>query len=373
MMYISHPEISAIGAGIEQLNVQASDSILLLIAEQNAPNLDELVRVLSEKGISFFGGLFPALIYGDEKYEEGIILQKFPVFNKPLVIQGLDKRDFSLENLPQIDSEGYQLSALILLDGMTGNISLFFSRLYNHFGNSINYLGGGAGSLSLVQKPCLFTEEGVFENAAIITLIRMKSRLGVKHGWQTLAGPFLATDTHNNILRELNWKNAFEVYQETIEKSAQQTITADNFFDISKGFPFGIHKTGSESIVRDPISVNDQSELVCVGEIPENAALMILEGQPENLINAAAEATQIALGASQPSTYDILLFDCISRVLFLEDHFKEELKAVKQELKPDICPFGALTLGEISSYGDGHIEFFNKTIVVGMLYKETEG
>jgi len=33
-----------------------------------------------------------------------------------------------------------------------------------------------------------------------------------------------------------------------------------------------------------------------------------------------------------------------------------------------LVPEGILSLGEISSYGDGYIEFFNKTIVVGVLY-----
>ena len=369
-MYVKSTEPQDLLQAIDQLQIQSQEVVMIFVGEKDAPALENLVELLNQKQIDFFGGLFPALIYDDQKFESGFIIQKFPKYISPILIQGLDQPDFDLSHLPDLNAEPESLSALVLLDGMTSNISLFFSKLYNHYGNSINYMGGGAGSLTLIQKPCVFCNKGTFENAALITFIKQKSRLGVKHGWETIAGPFLATDTQRNVIKELNWQNAFEVYQETVSNHADKEFHAGNFFDIAKGFPFGITKEGAEAIVRDPITVKETGELICVGEIPDNAALMILEGQTENLINAAHEATRIAIGDISHANYSILIFDCISRVLFLEDNFEEELKAVKKEINPKLKPIGALTLGEISSYGDGYIEFFNKTIVVGMLEKQ---
>ena len=37
-----------------------------------------------------------------------------------------------------------------------------------------------------------------------------------------------------------------------------------------------------------------------------------------------------------------------------------------KEKYPHISLSGALTLGEISSYGEGFLEFYNKTVVVGL-------
>jgi hypothetical protein len=37
----------------------------------------------------------------------------------------------------------------------------------------------------------------------------------------------------------------------------------------------------------------------------------------------------------------------------------------QQIASENVIPEGALTLGEIASYSDGKLEFFNKTIVIG--------
>ena len=59
-----------------------------------------------------------------------------------------------------------------------------------------------------------------------------------------------------------------------------------------------------------------------------------------------------------------------------DKHWKDEYSAKElakvehriQNAHSALVPEGILSLGEISSYGDGYIEFFNKTIVVGVLY-----
>ncbi len=69
--------------------------------------------------------------------------------------------------------------------------------------------------------------------------------------------------------------------------------------------------------------------------------------------------------------HTVFVVDCISRALFLEDRFCEELAAVAKvavRKKIDKPLWGILTLGEISSCGSGTVEFLNKTIVVGALH-----
>ena len=181
----------------------------------------------------------------------------------------------------------------------------------------------------------------------------------------------VATRTEKNIILELNWENAFDVYRETVEADSGKKLTAENFFDIAKGYPFGIMKEGEEHIVRDPIAVNEKGELICVGEVPENAALSIMKGNRDSLIRAAAQAADDCVGDEKRGLRLSLIADCISRVIFLEDDFPRELEAVNnriQSVDEKQTPLGMLTLGEISSYGEGFLEFFNKTIVVGTFY-----
>ncbi len=215
--------------------------------------------------------------------------------------------------------------------------------MFDQLGNSVSYFGGGAGSLSLKSQPCLFTCEGFVQDAAIVTFIKLQCNLGVAHGWKKLTGPIVANKTHKNVVMELNWRNAFEVYQEIIEADSGVKLPRDNFYSVAMGYPFGIYKEEAEDIVRDPIMTNEKGELICVGEVPENSLLNILKGETDSLIQAAGQAAK---------------------------DFGRELAAVKENLAGNQgIPAGMLTLGEISSYGEAYLEFFNKTIVVGGCYE----
>lgn len=367
-MYIKSSNVDEIVQTITGLNPEPSQVVFLMIGEKNCPDLDLLIRKLNEKKISFFGGMFPAVISGNNKYEEGVVCKILPTTIKPILVKGLDSEEFVC---PEYDEQVIEdrYTTIVLVDGLTSNISLFLSRLFNQLGNSVNYLGGGAGSLSLVQKPCVFTNEGVYKDAAIIAMVELKSKLGVRHGWKKIEGPFVATKSQKNIIKELNWTNAFGVYKEAVEQDSGKIITKENFFDIAKGYPFGITVEGTEYIVRDPLSVNENGELICVGEVPENTVLDILKGNKDTLINAARLAAEDGI-TPDIKIKDALIFDCISRVLFLENDFTKELSNIQNVINKSykgIITEGALTLGEISSHGQGYLDFFNKTIVIGLL------
>jgi hypothetical protein len=65
------------------------------------------------------------------------------------------------------------------------------------------------------------------------------------------------------------------------------------------------------------------------------------------------------------------MVDCISRVLYLDNDFSNELNTVKKQLKlkqESLDLEGVLSLGEISSMEGGFLEFLNKTIVVGAFH-----
>lgn len=374
-MYLISPSVDKILATAEAMAPQPDEVLLLLLGEASPIDIDDLVEQLGKTPYSFVGGIFPSVISAESHSQAGVVMETLPALNQTYLIHDLNQG----VNLPDFEavldaSEDIQLTALILIDGLTSEISEFLAELYDTLGNSVRYLGGGAGSLSLSQKPCVFTREGCFQDAAVIAFISLESQLGVRHGWQRLKGPFPATKTHKNTIVELNWKNAFDVYKEVVEADSHQSINQDNFFEIAKAYPFGIYKEGQEDIVRDPITVNDSGELVCVGEVPENALLYLLKGDKNSLITSARQAAMDATSDIQGKLRTLLVVDCISRVLFLDEIFSEELVAFHEPLdlraKNSVLVEGVLTLGEISSYGDGFLEFFNKTVVVGAFYRE---
>jgi hypothetical protein len=366
-MYVS--TVDQLAAAIEGMAMSEDEVVAIFVGEKGKPDLGQLVLELSQKGIKFFGGLFPGVIHGDQRYEEGAVVVVLPMLAGPFLVRGLDGTQIEIPGV-DLDASMAKCTAVTLVDGLTSNVALFLAEMFNRFGSAVNYFGGGAGSLSLEQEPCVFTPEGVFQDAAVVAFVKLQSGLGVRHGWQELVGPIVATHTNKNVIVELNWRNAFEVYKEAVEADSGKELTREGFFDIAKGYPFGILKENAEHIVRDPIAANERGELICVGEVPENTALSILRGENAALIGAAGQAAAAGLAKVKGSPQSALVIDCISRVLFLGDDFEKELAAVEAQLAGSGgVPEGALTLGEISSSGEGLLEFYNKTMVVGVLYE----
>lgn len=376
--------IDSIIEAIKSMHPKEDDVILLLFGEKSEVDYTDLIKSLNQANISFFGGIFPGIIHGGNNYQSGCIIKKFKAIQAPILIRGLELEKIDIPSLlPLAESSDIKPTAFTLVDGLTKNISSCLMGLFHELGNAVNFIGGGAGSLSLVQQPCLFCSEGIFQDAAIVCLLKYDVKLGVKHGWQQLEGPIVATKTDGNKVIELNWQAAFEVYKNIVEDDANKSLdsdqaislNADNFFGIAKGYPFGIYQEGQEDIVRDPIAVNEKGELICVGDVPENTVLNILKGDANKLIESAEIAVESTIDLQNDSERlrHTLVVDCISRTLFLEDTFSKELEVVNHRVKStraEVTPQGILSLGEISSYGEGTLEFFNKTIVIGTLYRD---
>lgn len=334
---------------------------ILLVGEHSEIDIEEIVQKCNDEGIVIAGGIFPMVIHNEAHLDAGIIIKSVKTTGRPHLIKDVSQPFF--DELPDLLDE--TRTSIVLVDGLSSDISTFLETLYSKYWNQISYVGGGAGSLSLQRQKCIFTNEGFYENAGLVLLSEWETSLGVKHGWEKIAGPFVANKTDGNKILEINWRPAFEVYQEAVEKYTDQRFDSSDFFDIAKGFPFGIYREGQEDIVRDPIS-RDGNALVSIGKVERNTSLNILKGHNENLIESAGQA---AAQASHPAIKDTFVVDCISRVLYLGDDFQEELKAVKSVLnRGDQALEGMLSLGEISSGVNGYLEFYNKTIVVSSFH-----
>jgi hypothetical protein len=379
-IYLPSAEPAALARAVEAAAGGTDEMVGVMLAERGAPELKALVATLSATPVSFFGGVFPALIDGQHRRDTGALLFALPKLAEPLLVRDLDTDRFMVPDaLPLVQwHRGSKPTALILVDGLSPNISHFLRSLYHQLGNRVSYWGGGAGSLSLQPRPCVFTREGVHQGAAIVALSSLPARLGVRHGWRELKGPFVATRTARNVIIQLNWRNAFEVYRSTVEADAGVIVTPANFFSVASGYPFGIRKEGQEVVVRDPVAVDEGGRLICVGDVPENASLSILKGEPRLLISAAGQAAREALldgagdGAPARPLRHCLLADCASRALFLGPRFEDELVEIAASLASGAegCkPVGMLTLGEISSHGEGYLEFFNKASVVAVVHE----
>ena len=341
--------------------------IIVLACTDNGYTADKIDDVLRAVGKPLIGGVFPTLIHQAEKVDRGTIVWGVGQPMEVGVLQRLSDMSVDIEDaLDDVlgDPSDDPVLQVVVVDGFSSRIGAFLSALHDLTGPATDSIGGGAGSLDMVQRPCVMTNSGLLMDVAVVARLQTLAGVGVAHGWSTIEGPFRVTEAENTVLRSLDWRPGFEVYREVVEAHSGQTFTDDNFFHIAKAYPFGLSRLDAERIVRDPLMLGDDGALVCVGEVNEGEHVDILHGDRQTLMNAAQLAREQA-DASLAAVPGLRLFmDCISRVLFLEDDFEQELGRVAVDSVPVI---GACTFGEIANGGGEFLEFYNKTSVVATL------
>ncbi|WP_340817967.1 FIST C-terminal domain-containing protein [Methanolobus sp. WCC4] len=374
LMYISTPNVPDIVDAIERLEVQKNETVIILFAEQELPDIPLLISELNKRKIDFFGAVFPGIIHGSERHHSGAIINTLPIIEKPFLIKDISRLPAEFEELAYSfrTLDGKKLTTFIIVDYTASKIPEFLSSLFNMFADSIEYLGCGAGSLEGGSTGPMFTPQGIFEDAAIISFIDMECRLGVRHGWKKAAGPLVVTKCDEKVIKELNWKNAFEVYKETIEAFTGKTIDENDHFEVLKHYPLGIYMEGHEDLVRDVMEITEEGELVCAGGIPENAVLNILTSDKTSLLRSAKTAIDDCFVEEREDIEGCFIIDCVSRSIFLQEGFEDELQVIKNRLENrdiQIIPEGVLSVGEIASMGKDTVEFFNKTVVIGIFHE----
>lgn len=340
-------------------NKSSKTKKILFVAEYTNFDLKKLQNYQGE----LIGAIVPFVVFNEDFFNKGLISCDLHEDNNLLLIKDLDS--FSISDKSFFNSQ----SLVVMVDALSSSISAFLDMLFENVPENTQIIGGGAGKMTFEKEPVIFSKDGIYKDAAFIVSLKSKLNIGIENGWEYLEGPFLVTNSYKNVLKTLNFKNAFEVYKQVVEKDSNMKFSDDNFFDIAKSHPIGIIKYDKNIIVRDPIYLDDENNLVLVGDIPKNSTINILKGKTQSLINSSANATKKALSYLESPTqpHSIILFDCISRAIYLGDNFDKELKEIKKNITPNKNLFGALTLGEIANNGNEYIVFYNKSCVIGLL------
>lgn len=343
---------------IAKLQLGTTEELMILVGDESADCVEELIQFVNGHNIKFFGGIYPELLVKEKSYSKGFIIKSFEPLYSSIVLPYLMR--FKLDREEIKDS-----TAIVLVDGLTDKFRELMDTVYNKLEDSVKYIGGGAGFYDLKHRPCIFNNAGLHQDALHICIVKQKTELAVKHGWNKLQGPFLVTESKGNVLSRLDNYDAFSVYRDVIEDEERITLYKEDFFIYAKDHPFGYTKKGQyDLIVRDPIALNDYNEIVCVADIPEDTEVYVLKGNENTLLSSSLEIAEY-LSERAPEKYIPLLFDCISRSMFLEERFDEELKNIQSKFKYPVE--GALSIGEIASSRNGDIVIHNKSTILGLL------
>jgi hypothetical protein len=356
--------------GFDIAQNSGAKSLLVLTCSQNFYPEQPLNFILKNCSIPIFGGIYPMITHQETLIKQGALIIGFKENYDVSVFPDVQniKNEDTLESLINTTLEAKQNFSgqdnfLMFYDALINNVEDFINCLFECLDHGITVAGGGAGNLDFIQRPCLFTNSGLLANAVLLVSLPRPLTTRIAHGWTKIEGPFLVSEAHGQTVQSLNYRPAFEVYSQKIESNSEHRFQAGNFFEIAKNFPLGIEDINNNLIVRDPISTTN-NYLQLIGNIPVNSMVYILGGDTNKLISSSEKAAINLFSTPTKSTTRIsMVFDCISRVAFMEDEFDKELQIINK-----YCPspylFGVLSIGEIANSESSAIRLLNKSTVI---------
>lgn len=361
-----------LGKALESLVNFGANSILILACSDNEHSADQLKSLLGACPVPVFGGIFPGIFFNGKCAARGLLLVGFPFVVEIDIYDDLSRANLCIENPSWQDGGGIDFAAdlMVFVDATAKTSEAFINTLYETIGGGCHVIGGGAGSIDFIQRPCLFTRAGLLQDAALVVKLPIPMRCAVDHGWEVLDGPYLVTEAKGTNVKTIDYLPAFQVYRDSIERVTGNQFNKNNFFEIAKNFPLGIVGINEDIMVRDPIQ-RVKNDMVCVGCVPVNTMIYILQGRRKFIVEAAFLAgEQSGLKLQQLSHKPLgmaLAFDCISRSLYLGEDFSDELLALGSGVGEGKIIIGVLSIGEIANTARGTINLLNKSIVVGQL------
>ncbi|HEX5338071.1 MAG TPA: FIST C-terminal domain-containing protein [Gallionella sp.] len=347
--------------------------VLAMLPEADKEAVSQLQRECSQLGIPLVGGIFPALVRNGEFCTCGVWLLCFDVMPYAALHEGLPGDAAGAERAAKEIAERIRneiddtpdVTLFMMFDAMVPNIGTMLDTLYLQLANRVHYAGVNAGSETFQPMPCLFDGERIIQNGVLTVLLQSHNGAILEHGYRAPAKTVYATSTEGNRISQIDWRPAFDVYRELVRAQYQLEITRENFYQHAVHFPFGIVRANHHVLVRIPVMLGEDGSLFCVGEVPPNSVLTLLE-RPSvdsgHTLKVLIDGLTILNGSSAGK--ELLLFYCAGRRLHLglEAATGELSDFVKSTEASQVA--GALSLGEIGgSTAMGYPLFHNATLV----------
>jgi hypothetical protein len=262
---------------------------------------------------------------------------------------------------------GWSRALLVFSDAVAGNGGDVVRGALQVAGTAVVWAGGGAGDVGSVRPPghTTFGQGQAHADSVVIVAIEAPVRLaaGISHGFRPYGPPTMVTRAHGAVAAELEYQEAFAVYQRTARDRGDD-VHLTNFSAFAITHPLGIPRADGEHVIRDPLRVDDSGGLQCFADVPDGSLIRVMEGDRAGLLRAAGAAARAARDAVAGPLGGALVFDCVSRPALLGAGFADELAIFSAMIGDGVPLMGCLTFGEVGALGHGAPQFHNKTAVV---------
>ncbi|SIS64467.1 FIST signal transduction protein [Chryseobacterium gambrini] len=258
----------------------------------------------------------------------------------------------------------------VLSDGSKVNGSQLVKGLNEGRPEGVLISGGLAGDGDRFEKTVVGLNEVPVCNK-IVAIGFYGEKLELSHasfgGWESFGLERTVTKSQNNILVEIDNKNALDLYKNYLGKYAEELPSSALLFPLSLKLD-----ENSAPVVRTILSINEKSNMmIFAGDLPEGSRVRFMKANLDRLIDAANDAAHGCLQMN-PDPKLAIIVSCVGRKMVLGERVSEEVEIVRDVLGTKTALNGFYSYGEISPVKPfGECALHNQTITITTV-NETE-
>ncbi|QWT87075.1 FIST C-terminal domain-containing protein [Chryseobacterium sp. PCH239] len=178
-------------------------------------------------------------------------------------------------------------------------------------------------------------------------------------GWESFGLERVVTKSHDNVLYEIDNKNALDLYKKYLGKYAEDLPASALLFPLS----LTMHQD-SLSVVRTILSIKDNT-MIFAGDLPEGSKVRFMKANMDRLIDAANDAANQCLKMNTHTPKLGIIISCVGRKIVLGDRVYEEVDIVRDVFKSSTVLTGFYSYGELSPLSPfGNCALHNQTITI---------
>jgi hypothetical protein len=256
----------------------------------------------------------------------------------------------------------------VLSDGTAVNGSELVRGLTENLPQGVSTSGGLSADGDRFQTTWVWGEKGP-QRGCIQAIGFYGDRLHVGcaslGGWDPFGPERKVTKAKDNVLYELDGRNALELYREYLGPHAAGLPGTGLLFPLAlRG------ENGAPPLVRTLLGIDGKAgSMTFAGDVPTGSIVRLMKANFDRLVDGAADAARAVGGVLDGGPPDLaVLISCVGRRMVLKQRVEEELEAVRRVLGPTPVLTGFYSYGEISPHvPTARCELHNQTMTITTL------
>lgn len=374
-MIVSHRFLAADPSAISELILQwkarwPDMGIFAMLPELERDCVGLLQEVCTAQGVSLTGAIFPALVDHAGFKSDSVLFLCMKMMPSYFLLDGLDteggtKLGAALKAMLSGSSGDMVTPGMVfaIFDGTLLNVGTLLNQMNALQSTFLHYVGACAGSETFLPIPCLFDNNHLVQDGALVMRFPATTKVVTHHAYEESESLLRATSAEGNRIVTINNQCAFDVYQKIVGEQFGVILTDENFYKHAVHFPFGL-VTATDVLVRIPVALGDDGSLICAGEIPPDSMLRLLRAPTIDESRCAVDISKDLKTLNESaSDCSLLTFYCAGRRLHFGEDAAKELLQIKSETQCSEL-YGALSLGEIDTPAELEFPRFHNAAVV---------